>query len=260
MRQIYVIPDRTRLEESIALRREYQLKWEFNDFFMPDILDDEQKQKEIIETYMKTGIDFSGDTMHGAFLDVTLHSQDRFIKEISEKRVYQSMEIACKLGVKGVVFHTNRLQNFRDENYLKNWHAASKAFYETLCEKYPGVEVYLENMFDEAPDVMQELAEDMKGTKNFGICFDYAHASLYGKDRKEWFRLLAPYIRHMHINDNDGLDDLHMAIGDGVMDYGIYNEMLTELSLEPSILIEVKGLEKQRRSLEYMQAHSILPY
>lgn len=68
----------------------------------------------------------------------------------------------------------------------------------------------MENMFDEAPDILAGLAERMKDIENFGICLDYAHAMLSKCPGDEWVRTLAPYIRHMHINDNDLENDLHL--------------------------------------------------
>lgn len=69
---------------------------------MPDILDDQQKQEEIIEYYAKYRTDFSQDTMHGAFLDVNIHSMDSRIREVSVQRVRQSMDIAERMGLRGV--------------------------------------------------------------------------------------------------------------------------------------------------------------
>lgn len=259
MKKLYVIPDRQQLETSLTLRKEYQVQWEYNDFFLPDVLDDTGLQRQIIDTYAKVLDDFSQDTMHGAFLDVTLHSKDSLIRQASEKRVCQSMDIAKEMGLRGVVFHTNRIMNFREEHYLQNWQEANKAFFTRVAERYPDIDIYLENMFDESYDMLAGLAESMKSVPNFAVCFDYAHALLFGKNPGEWFRKLSPYIRHMHINDNDGSNDLHLAVGDGKTDWKAYEEVASALHVEASVLIEVKGLEKQRRSLEYMQANHIWP-
>lgn len=260
MKKLYVIPDRHHLEESLSLRKEYQVQWEYNDFFMPDVLDDAGLQRKIIDTYAKVLDTFSQDTMHGAFLDVTLHSQDALIRQVSEKRVFQSMNIAKEMGLRGVVFHTNRILNFREEHYLQNWQEANKAFFTKAAERYPDIDIYLENMFDESYDMLAGLAESMKSVPNFAVCFDYAHALLFGRNPEEWFRRLSPYIRHMHINDNDGRNDLHLAIGDGQTDWQAFNEVACALQIETSALIEVKGPEKQRRSLEYMKTNHIWPY
>lgn len=258
MKGLYLIPDRLNLEESLKFIEENQCACEYNDFFLANILDDKKNQLEIIESYAKVRSDFSKDTMHGAFLDVTVHSSDAKIREISELRVRQSMDIAKEMGLRGVVFHTNRLYGFRDAVYLKNWKETNKRFFATLCENYPEQQIFMENMFDEAPDVLCGLAEEMTEYGNFGVCLDYAHATISDTVAEDWVKMLAPYVRHMHINDNDLKNDLHAAIGDGQINWKNVQSELERYKIDASILIEVSGMEKQEKSLAYLKKHQIL--
>lgn len=257
MKGLYLIPDRENLEESLKFIDENQCACEYNDFFLANILDDRKKQKEIIDTYAKFRSDFSKDTMHGAFLDVTVHSSDPKIREVSELRVRQSMDIAKEMGLRGVVFHTNRLYGFRDETYLKNWKETNTRFFANICEEYPNQQIFMENMFDEAPDVLCGLAEEMKGYENFGICLDYGHGVISDVPVLEWVKTLAPYVKHMHINDNDLKNDNHGAIGQGQIDWKKFGEEMKQFSIDASVLIEVNGIEKQKRSLEYLKKNFI---
>ncbi len=260
MNRIYLIPCRERLQESLKLRRQYDGAWEYNDFYAPEVLSDVSLQREIIDGYAALGVDFSVDTIHGAFLDVTLHSMDPLIREASALRVRQSMDIAREMGVRGVVFHTGRIGGFREKIYLAHWRESNEAFLRRMLEEYPRQEIYLENMFDEAPDILASLAEGMKDCGRFGVCFDYAHGALTGCPLEEWHRQLAPYIRHFHINDNDLKEDLHLPVGQGRIDWKACSRQMAEVCGEPSILIEVKGIEKQKQSLEYMQRNHIHPF
>ena len=253
MKGLYLIPDKDNLEESLQLLEKHQGAYEYNDFFLPQILDDKKKQLEIIESYARVRSDFSKDTMHGAFLDVTVHSTDLRIREVSELRVRQSMEIAKEMGLRGVIFHTNRIHGFRDNAYLNNWLTTNKKFFGMICEEYPNQQIFMENMFDEAPDVLRRLAEKMTDYKNFGICLDYAHAIISGTEAEEWMKELAPFIRHMHINDNDLKNDLHQAIGAGRIDWKKFHQEIEKYQIDATALIEVSGIEKQKKSLEYLR-------
>ena len=257
MSGLHFIPDRTNLEESLNFIKKHQCACEYNDFFLASILDDKKKQLEIIETYAKVRSDFSKDTMHGAFLDVTVHSSDLKIREISELRVRQSMDIAKEMGLRGVVFHTNRLYGFRDAVYLKNWKELNKRFFAGICEAYPNQQVFMENMFDEAPDVLCGLAEEMTDYGNFGVCLDYGHGVISDTPAEVWMQQLAPYVRHMHINDNDLKNDLHAALGDGQINWKKFQQELEEFQIDASILIEVTGIGKQKKSLEYMEREQL---
>lgn len=253
MKGLYLIPDKVNLEQSIQLLKECQGAFEYNDFFLPSVLDDKKKQMEIIEVYSKVRTDFSNDTMHGAFLDVTVHSTDERIREISKLRVRQSMDIAKEMELRGVVFHTNRIYGFRDAAYLKNWRDANKRFFAEICDAYPNQQIFMENMFDEGPDVLRDLAEEMQEYTNFGICLDYAHAALSGTDTEEWMKELAPFMKHMHINDNDLKNDLHQAVGTGQINWSKFQQQMQKNQIQASILIEVSGTEKQKKSLEFMR-------
>lgn len=255
----YIIPNRTQIETSIRLAEEYGCAFEYNDFFMPEVLDDPKKQEEIIEFYAKYHSDFSNDTMHGAFFDVTIHSSDPLIRDASILRIHQSMEIAKRMGLRGVVFHTGRLAGFRSERYLRLWHDTNRKFFTELAETYPDQQVYMENMFDEAPDILAELAESMKDIENFGVCLDYAHAALTDFPLQGWIRTLAPYILHMHINDNNLKDDLHQPVGEGQIDWQMYDSLMKKHQIEATVLVEVSSCQGQEKSLSYMRQHGIYP-
>ncbi len=260
MAGVYLVPDISHLEESIQLIQKHQGYFEYNDFFTGTVLDDKKKQIEIIDEYARVRTDFSKDTMHGAFLDVTVHSSDEKIRQVSELRVRQSMDIAKEMGLRGVVLHTNRLQGFRVEQYLKNWLETNEIFLRKICEEYPMQQVFMENMFDEAPDILAELAKRMIDVPNFGVCLDYAHAAISRTELDIWMQELAPYIKHMHINDNDLQNDLHDAVGSGQIDWKNFAEEMQRYHIEASVLVEVSGEEKQKKSLEYMKMHRIYPF
>ena len=260
MKSVYIIPKRDNMEESMRLSKEYNAYFEYNDFFIPAILDDEVKKKELIDFYKSLPRDRSNDTLHGAFLDVTLHSSDARIREVSELRVRQSMDIAKELGIRGVVFHTNMIANFKDAVYMKNWVNTNAAFYKKILAEYPGIYVFVENMFDFDPDMLLELALELKDEPYFGVCLDYAHATISKVPARAWLEILKPYIKHMHINDNDLKDDQHRALGQGEIDYKEYTTLMNENAMEVSVLVEVSKVEDQMISLEYMRKEGIYPF
>ena len=63
---------------------------------------------------------------------------------------------------------------------------------------------------------------------------------------------MATYIGHMHINDNDLNNDLHLACGDGNINMKKFLSEYEYYGLDSTVLLEVAGYDKARRSLEYM--------
>lgn len=252
-RNLYIIPDPLNIEESVKLSEQYNTGFEYNDFFFPALLDDEVKLKERINIYKSLNRPSGRDNLHGVFFDICLNSADAKIKQISEMRMRSSMEIAMELGCKGVIFHTNIIPGFETETYLEGWEKMNALFYEKLCEEYSELNIYVENMFDYKPDMLAKLGKRMDSHNNFGICYDVAHGHVHDVSVEDWMKALAPYIKHLHINDNDGKADLHMPVGSGTLDWEKYFKLLNEMSINADLLIEVNGKEKQVESLKYLE-------
>ena len=259
MGKLYLIPDPKRPAESATLAEQYHARFEYNDFYAPRLLDDPAACEARMRLYRGLNRDMTGDTMHGAFFDVTVHSDDPLIRATSEKRVYQCMDVAREMGLRGVVFHTGLIPNFRSAYYEDAWLRRNREFWLKVAEKYPDTQVFMENMFDMEPKLLLALAEKMRDCPTFGVCLDYAHARVFGGDPGPWVAALAPYVRHMHVNDNDGREDSHAVMGEGTTDWALFNEQLRRYHVEATVLVEMMDIDKQRRSLEYMTAHGIIP-
>lgn len=260
MKRLYCIPNWKQIEEYVKFSKEYDAAFEYNDFYNPELLEHEKDVKRLICDYKGLGRDTSMDTLHGVFLDITISSSDKRIREASFYRVRQSMEIAQELGVKAVIFHTNFIPNFHAESYEQDWVYRNETYWRKILETYPGVEIYMENMFDETPRLLSFLAERMKDEPRFGVCFDIAHANLSGLAQDSWRQALAPYIRHLHINDNEGHEDSHKAVGEGSILWEDYQELIKETAHVPSVLIEVNGMEALKKSVSYMEKKEMYPF
>ena len=143
-----IIPDSKDIDRELVLAAKYGTAFEYNDFMNPDQLDDKEYCRQKIVFYKSLGRNMSNDTLHGAFIDLVVQSTDSLIRDASRKRVYQSMEIAQALGVRGVVFHTGLIPNYKDESYMKSWRDGCVRFWRKVLEDFPEQSVYIENMFD----------------------------------------------------------------------------------------------------------------
>ena len=247
------IPDYREAEKWDLTAKKYNLAFEYNEFFNPLVLEDKELTENIIRTYESLGRDMTVDTMHGAFFDITVGSSDPLIRNASDYRVRQSLDIASRMGLRGVVFHTNYLTDFKSVPYRDSWVESNTSYWDNICSEYPGVNVYLENMFDESPELLGRVADNLASRANFGVCLDIAHAFLSSVALTDWITVLSPHIRHLHINDNDKVQDLHLAVGAGKLDWSVLKTEELFLS-DPSVLIEVSGMEKLLESLKFLRS------
>lgn len=257
MKKFLIIPHLDEIEESLALAEEYGFGFEYNDFFSPDMLDDKQRLESTIARYKANPLP-DRCTMHGDFFDVLIFSEDKLIREISEKRIHQSIAAALEIGAEGVVFHTNHNPMLTADFYVNNWLKCNVDFWSAVTEQFPQINIYIENMFDTSPDMLARLAKELSGCKNFGVCLDYAHAAAFGGGTDRWISMLAPYIKHMHINDNDLKDDLHLAVGDGQIDWLKFKEYYFRYFTDCTVLIETSDISRQRKSAEYLKNIGII--
>ena len=252
MKQILIIPDKNNLKGCTELVEKYGLGYEYNDFFIPDILDDYSKTEALISTYKKQGLP-SYTTVHGAFFDVVPFSVDSRIRDISKLRIEQSIDAAKMIGAKAVVFHTNYNPFLKSEDYVKTWLETNTSFWKEILEKNPMINIYLENTFEFNPIILEELSRNLSDYANYGVCFDYAHAALSQVNVEEWAKRLGQYIKHVHINDNDGISDLHLAWGKGKLDRFKFYECYEKYMKGASVLIETSSHENKINSLKKLE-------
>ena len=257
MRQVLIIPNRDQLEECLQLAKKYNLGFEYNDFFIPDVLDDNIQTESIIAEYKKQDLP-AFTTLHGAFFDVTPFSEDAKIREISDLRIEQSIRIAKKLGAKAVIFHTNYNPFLNSKDYIQGWIQTNAAYWSRVMERHPEINIYLENMFDTTPDIMEALSEKMSVYGNYGVCLDYAHASLSKVAPEVWAKRLGRFVKHVHVNDNDLVSDLHLAWGDGQINRSHFYECFETYFKEATVLIETTPMENKIRSLEILKKEDFI--
>ena len=83
MGQLYLIPDFKNIGESCTQAEKWNAAFEYNDFFCTDLMDDKEALKKRISFYKAISRDRSKDTLHGAFFDLSVSSEDGRVRELS---------------------------------------------------------------------------------------------------------------------------------------------------------------------------------
>lgn len=248
MKKILVIPDIENIEKSLSLANEYNLGFEYNDFFTSDVLDDELKKNEIIKKYKSQKLP-EYTTNHGAFIDVLPFSADVKIKEVACNRIKQSIDVSRKIGATSVVFHLNYNPLLKVESYVDDFVEKSVDIWQQILKENSDINIYIENMFEQSPDVIKAIAKGLCENKNFGICLDWAHATLSKTSPELWAEELRDYVKHIHINDNNLDFDSHLAWGDGKLNRNLFYNCYNEYFGDATVLIETTDIDNQRKSL-----------
>lgn len=154
--------------------------------------------------------------LHGPFLDLNPAAYDSKIQQVTHLRFAQAYEAAMELGAKKIVYHSCY---YPQVYFLDGWAERAADFMNRFLEDRTEVEVDMENVLDPQWQPLRRVAELVEAP-NFGLCLDVGHAHCYSKIPVcEWAQGLLPYIRHLHLHDNGGDRDAHLAVGDGTVPF-----------------------------------------
>jgi sugar phosphate isomerase/epimerase len=86
--------------------------------------------------------------------------------------------------------------------------------------------------------MLLRLFKDLNADK-VGFCFDTGHMNVFSDTNMEdWLNATGPFLKQLHLHDNDGTWDHHRAIGTGTIDFEILFRYLDENQLRPIITLE----------------------
>lgn len=234
---------------------------EVNSFVPPSwyYKENKEKLKNALKAHIEEFSEFRNViSMHGPFMDIIPHTFDLEIREIVLRRVMTAMKIAEKLGVKRVVFHTGINPIVTAPKYYKSICEQQAKFWDEVLDKFRFQVICLENMWEPDTRILQRILKYSKSDR-LKICIDVAHANVYGKiPVKEWISKLSDHIVHIHLNDNNGKCDEHLAIGDGNVDWIPVLDEIEKLKTKPRIVVEIQDIDRIIKSLKFLKAKGYL--
>lgn len=207
----------------------------------------------MVEDYKENLRNFSGKiSVHGAFLDLVIHRKDEKIREGSQKRILQNLEIARILHGQYGVFHRNFNSLITHESYKTNWVRQNALFWSDVLTTYHCTGL-LENMWEPRPDLFRTVLDTVKSSR-LKICFDRGHAHNFSKAPfEEWISVLQDDIVYMHINDNNGDVDSELVPGDGSINWQEVSDVMGEYSIAPEIGLRWERLKKRCKQLTILE-------
>ena len=194
-----------------------------------------------------------GCTIHAPFMDLNPGALDPLVQEATRRRFHQTMDCVEILGARLVVFHPG-YDRWRYGGQAQPWIDANLRFWPELIRRAEdlGCVMALENIFEETPDTLSTLLQTID-SPFLGACFDIGHWHLFGEtDLDSWLQALGDHLCHLHLHDNHGSQDDHLALGKGKIDFPAFFDALSSSGTRPSITLEVHDPEGISSSLEYL--------
>ncbi|ASJ12211.1 sugar phosphate isomerase/epimerase family protein [Thermococcus thioreducens] len=180
----------------------------------------------------------------GRFSSIDLGKRSRLNIKVME-RVFQ---VASSLNAEKIVVHGGSVEKSYHMAYLN-----TKRTLNEICKmsEETGTGLVLENLFGSSVGVLPyELTTLLN--ENLNACLDTGHAFLAAMElglSMDEFTLLAPYVDHAHVHDNNGTKDEHLPPGKGLLGKTFIRKLLR--AVEPSTaILEIRNYHSPDEILE----------
>lgn len=200
------------------------------------------------------------------------------IDEWDNELMCRCIEGAGIMGVKWMTFHPYSLD-------INGWYNREKSMtfnidvfseHEKMCRPL-GVHLAIENLFtsterratrfgndpQELIDLIDRLNKD-KEEAYFGICWDTGHAHLNGIDQSAALTLIGKRLKTLHINDNHGMTDEHLAPYFGTIEWAPLMKTLSDIEFDGDFNYEIfrfhGGLPSDLQALTLEYTYKVAEY
>lgn len=176
-------------------------------------------------------------TLHAPFTDLSPGSPDEQIRSVTRRRFRQLLEWVAVFEPRTLVAHAN-YDVTRYGPFKWGWLKRSVSFWRALADrlKETSTRLVLENVYEWTPENMKHIFEAIDHPE-IGFCLDTGHQAAFGRAPLEhWVDVMAPFIRQLHLHDNDGRTDQHLAIGVGSIDFPAFFKQMSALFPSPPVI------------------------
>ena len=193
-------------------------------------------------------------SVHSPFMDVNIAALQDKSRIQSVNQIKNSIDLASKINAEAVVVHPG-LASFLANKYFidKVYDFANESIKEigdygndlgvlTTIENMPGFDGMLYQNIKDLDNLL--LGLDMTMTLDIG------HANHVGYSAEG---MIFDSIKHVHIHDNFGDDDAHLALGEGSIKLNDIVNTLESKKYNGIYIIEVNDKESIKKSYEYMK-------
>ena len=194
-------------------------------------------------------------TFHGPFWDLCSGSIDPGIRRVSVSRLGSLFDLVEKIRPEQVVCHTGfdpRHHRGHCRAWIENSLSTGRPFVRRA--EILRTPLVLENVWEEDPELHLELLEGIKSPW-FGFCLDIGHQHSFSRTTLDkWLHATWPYLKEVHLHDNDGSFDTHFPVGSGTIDFDYLFYFLSKKKISPLLTMEPHTIEHMYETLAGLAA------
>ena len=192
-------------------------------------------------------------TLHAPFHDLTPGGFENKFVALTREKLKRAFELIPVFHPRSIVCHLG-YEVYKHKTDFDRWLETSLATWSPLVKRAgaAGTFVMFENTYESNPFAHKQLLEQLDA-ENAGFCLDTGHLLAFaGTGFQPWLAELAPWLGQLHLHDNDGTTDAHLALGKGVFNFVHLFHFLKENTIQPLITLEPHSKDDLLCSLEFL--------
>lgn len=192
-------------------------------------------------------------SLHGPFADLSAGSFDSDIRTLTRHRFEQGTKSAARLDIHRIILHHGYIPG---TSAPQGWLHRFTAFWcDFLAWAPAGMTYHMENHLEQDPGLISDVI-DVIADPRATVCLDIGHVHCHAAvPIVEWVRHLAGRIGYVHLHDNHGQTDEHLALGDGTIDLESVCAALEEHSPQAIWALEASRDDQVARSVDWLVGH-----
>lgn len=160
--------------------------------------------------------------IHSTTVDINIASLNKGIKKESVRQIINCGQYGEKINASAITVHPGKIG--RNEPHLREW--AMERAIESIGEIIDNTNIVIsvENM-PVNPSFLGNTVEEIERIQNETGCFltiDTGHGNTCGNLEE---MLSLKNISYCHLNDNNGIKDQHITLGDGTLDLNLLKKI-----------------------------------
>lgn len=192
-------------------------------------------------------------TLHAPFFDLAPGALDPIILKQSRAKLRLAFDLLDIFRPHSIVCHLQYEDSKQGYQYDRWLETASKTWSELVAiAAARNIPVMLENTYEINPKAHLDILTRLN-SPHCRFCLDVGHLLAFSRsDWRNWLPELSPWLGQLHLHDNHGGHDSHLALGQGVFDFqGLFN-FLRKNDLTPLVTLEPHNTKWLAPSLAYL--------
>ncbi len=192
-------------------------------------------------------------TLHAPFFDLAPGAFDPYILEQTRNKLHSAFALLKVFRPRSIVCHLQYEEN-KHGYVFDRWLEVNVATWAPLLSlaKKENVPIMFENTYEKGPATHMTMLKRLD-SPFAKFCLDVGHLMAFAKSQyQDWLPLLAPWLGQLHLHDNHGEKDDHLAPGRGGFEFADLFNFLKQNKLTPIITFEPHSEDDLWATFDYL--------